>query len=73
MVSDFETIVQFLFTPPLKYLIILQVSLSLIIGIFTLPSVSIEKIITPFGHYGVTKKVEAVKQELIDITKGLLL
>lgn len=64
MVTDLATIVQFLFTPPLKYLIILQISFSLIIGIFTLPSVTIERIITPFGHYSVTKRVEAVKQEM---------
>jgi hypothetical protein len=59
-VSDFTTIGQFLFMPPLKYLIIFQVAVGLILGLFSLPHMTLEKIVTPFGHYGVNKRIEEV-------------
>ncbi|HEY8909689.1 MAG TPA: hypothetical protein VIM51_05350 [Desulfosporosinus sp.] len=60
-VTDFTTIGKFLFMPPLKYLIIFQVAVGLILGLVSLPHMTLEKIITPFGHYGVQKKIEEVK------------
>ena len=66
-IYNFTKLVEFLFTPPLKYLIILQVGGSLIFGLFQLPYFTIDKIITPFGHYNVTKKVEEVKQEMNEL------
>lgn len=70
-VSDFTTLGQFIFMPPLKYLIIFQVTIGLVLGLFSLPHMTLEKIITPFGHYSVNKKVEAVQavyQKAVDVT-----
>lgn len=71
-ISNFADAGRFLFTPPLKYLIIGQVAVGLVLGLLSLPHMTLERIITPFGQYGV-KKIEEVTNALgqeVDKVRG---